>query len=106
MQEESSWLEEQGNGPLMHPWSDQLFYGQDARGDLVPTQRLRDRFSQQRQDVYGKDEPEEDAGPSGDDSPPGLPPGFPGGSPDPGSGWSLPDDHDFKFPGGNSPFTP
>ena len=35
MQEESSWLEEQGNGPLMHPWSDQLFYGQDARGDQV-----------------------------------------------------------------------
>ncbi len=99
-QEDSSWLEEEGDGPLMHPWADQLFYGKDARGDLVPTQRLRDRFSQERRDVYDKNEPEEDHGQDDDDASPNLPPGFPGG---PGPGWDLPDSN---FPTGGTTFTP
>ena len=100
VQEESSWKEEEGDGELQHPWARLLFYGQDARGDMVPTRRLRDRYSQQRRDVYGRDESEGAGGPEDDDSPE-LPPGFPGGFPGPGSGFPGSD-----FPAGGSGFTP
>lgn len=100
LQGESSWLDQEGDGSLQHPWARLLFYGQDAQGDMVPTQRLRDRYSQQRRDVYGKDEPEDGPGSDRDDTP-DVPPSFPGGF-----SASGPDFPDSNFPSGGSSFTP
>lgn len=37
---------------LLHPYSYLLFLGQDERGDMIPTKALRERYSQQRVDVF------------------------------------------------------
>lgn len=37
-----------------------LFLGRDARGNMLPVRQLRDRYSQQRQDVYPKEDPPEE----------------------------------------------
>ena len=40
---------------------DALFLGVDERGDLIPTRALREKFRQERQDIY----PPDDEAPSG-----------------------------------------
>ena len=56
-----TWLAEHGAAALQHPMRDALFLGVDERGDLIPTRALRDKFRQERQDVF----PPDDEAPSG-----------------------------------------
>lgn len=56
-----TWLAEHGAAALQHPMRDALFLGVDERGDLIPTRALREKFRQERQDVF----PPDDEAPSG-----------------------------------------
>ena len=37
--------------PVEHPYTYLLFLGPDARGDLIPSRALRERFGAERRDV-------------------------------------------------------
>ena len=72
LQDPQTWLEEHGYDSFDHAYLYTLFLGQDARGNMLPVRQLRDRYSQQRQDVYpkqdeqGSSDDDEDAQPSAD----------------------------------------
>ncbi|KAK9846385.1 hypothetical protein WJX81_002720 [Elliptochloris bilobata] len=51
-----TWLAEHGPAVLQNPMRDALFLGVDERGDLIPTRALRDKFRQERQDVFPPNE--------------------------------------------------
>lgn len=56
-----TWPDAYGYDSFDHVYLYTLFLGQDAQGNMLPVRQLRDRYSQQRQDVYPKDEPNNDA---------------------------------------------
>lgn len=60
MQDPQTWPEVYGYDSFDHVYLYTLFLGQDARGNMLPVRQLRDRYSQQRQDVYPKEDTPED----------------------------------------------
>ncbi len=56
MQDPETWPEVYGYDSFDHVYLYSLFLGQDARGNMLPVRQLRDRYSQQRQDVYPKED--------------------------------------------------
>lgn len=55
LQDPETWPEVYGYDSFDHVYLYSLFLGQDARGNMLPVRQLRDRYSQQRQDVYPKE---------------------------------------------------
>ena len=56
LQDPETWPEVYGYDSFDHVYLYTLFLGQDARGNMLPVRQLRDRYSQQRQDVYPKED--------------------------------------------------
>lgn len=52
---QTSWVEEHGEDRFSNPFTSSLFLGQDERGDLLPSRMLREKFSQERRDVFPPD---------------------------------------------------
>lgn len=68
LQPPATWPEVHGYDSFDHAYLYSLFLGQDAQGNMLPIRQLRDRYSQQRRDVYANGD---DSGSSNDtDSPP------------------------------------
>lgn len=55
-----TWPEAHGYDSFDHVYLYTLFLGRDARGNMLPVRQLRDRYSQQRQDVYPKEDTPDD----------------------------------------------
>ena len=66
LQPHECWGEEYGGDGFTNPFKFKLFLGRDERGDFLPARSLREKYSQERRDVYpdSSDEDEDD-----DDSP-------------------------------------
>jgi hemimethylated DNA binding protein len=84
--------DEDEDGAFRHPYAYVLFLGQDAAGDLLPCRQLRDRYNQQRRDVWrpGAKKDEEDEEEDDDRPPPPLGGGGDGGSGGGGGGGKGP----------------
>ena len=54
----------------MNPILYRLFLGRDERGDFLPARALREKYSQERIDVYPSDAEDEDEGDEPDDESP------------------------------------
>lgn len=65
LQDPETWPEVYGYDNFDHAYLYTLFLGQDARGNMLPVRQLRDRYSQQRQDIYPKEDAPDNNG--GDD---------------------------------------
>lgn len=61
LQDPQTWPEEYGYDSFDHVYLYTLFLGQDARGNMLPVRQLRDRYSQQRQDIYPTESSPDDA---------------------------------------------
>ncbi len=53
---QKTWKESYGDRQLKHPYSYLLFFGMDAQGGMIPTSQLRERYNQDRKDVWANDE--------------------------------------------------
>ena len=58
MQEAETWVSKHGSEVFSHPWCMQLFLGKDENGDMIPIRQLRDRYRQQREDIFPKGDSE------------------------------------------------
>lgn len=67
LQPPATWPEVHGYDSFDHVYLYDLFLGQDAQGNMLPVRQLRDRYSQQRKDVYRNNDSSEG---SDDFSPP------------------------------------
>ena len=53
---EKTWKETHGDKQVSHPYSYLLFFGMDAQGGMIPASQLRDRYNQERRDVWANDQ--------------------------------------------------
>lgn len=66
VQAPDTWPEVHGYDSFDHAYLYKLFLGQDAQGNMLPIRQLRDRYSQQREDVHPR---QDDSGSDTDQTP-------------------------------------
>eukprot|EP00951_Prasinocladus_malaysianus_P022130 scaffold184789_cov37-Prasinocladus_malaysianus.AAC.1 len=57
---EQTWSDAHGSEGVRHPYAYLLFLGQDGEGNMLPVTSLRERYRQERKDVYAPGQPREE----------------------------------------------
>lgn len=58
IQVDDNWVDEYGGDGFSNPFKFKMFLGRDEKGDFLPARALREKYSQERRDVFPEDDEE------------------------------------------------